>query len=198
MKKFLFTNVILGVSAFGLIGCAPAATNTNKAVLNTNTNTTVLMNSNMSSNMNKSVSSGDQEFMDKASQGGMEEVQLGGIAVTKAQNEEVRAFAQKMINDHSKANNELRDLARQIGATTVGGVNIEQQKEMGELSKLSGAAFDKEYVKMMVKDHEKDVAEFQKQADGGTDANLKKFAAETLPTLKMHLEMIKDIQGKLK
>ncbi len=203
MKKFLFANVILGVSALGLIGCAPASTNTNKAVLNTNTNTVVTnsninttINSNMSSNMNKSVSSSDQEFMDKALQGGMKEVQMSGVATTKAQNEEVKAFAQKMINDHSRANNELRDLAKQIGATPIGGTNSEQQKELGELSKLSDAAFDKEYVKKMVADHEKDVAEFQKQANGGTDANLKKFAAETLPTLKMHLEMIKDIQGK--
>lgn len=69
---------------------------------------------------------------------------------------------------------------------------------MAELSKLSGAAFDKEYVKKMVEAHEKDVAEFQKQADSGTDGNLKKFAAETLLKLKMHLEMIKKIQDKIK
>jgi len=148
--------------------------------------------------MNKSVSSGDQEFMDKVLQGGMEEVQMGGIATVKAQNVEVKAFAQTMINDHSRANNELRDLAKQIGVTPVGGTNSEQQKEMAELSKLSGAAFDKEYVKKMVEAHEKDVAEFQKQADSGTDGNLKKFAAETLLKLKMHLEMIKKIQDKIK
>jgi putative membrane protein len=205
MKKFLFTNVILGVSTLGLMGCAPASTNTNKAVLNIKTNTAVTnsnikttMNSNMSSNMNKSVSSGDQEFMDKVLQGGMEEVQMGGIATVKAQNVEVKAFAQTMINDHSRANNELRDLAKQIGVTPIGGTNSEQQKEMAELSKLSGAAFDKEYVKKMVEAHEKDVAEFQKQADSGTDGNLKKFAAETLLKLKMHLEMIKKIQDKIK
>ncbi len=205
MKKFLLTNVILSVSALGFVGCATSSDNGNRAVLNTNTNTAVTnsnmntaMNSNMSSNMNKSVSSSDQEFMDKALQGGMKEVQMGGIATEKAQNVEVKAFAQKMINDHSRANNEMRYLAKQIGATPIGGTNSEQQKEMVELSKLSGAAFDKEYVKKMVADHEKDVAEFQKQVNGGTNANLKKFAAETLPTLKMHLEMIKDIQGKLK
>lgn len=195
--KFLFTNLILGVSALGFIGCAPASTNTNRAVLNTNTNTAVT-NSNVSSNTNKSVSSGDQDFLDKALLGGFVEVQTSGIAVTKAENEEVRAFAQKMISDHSKANKELKQLGTEKGATLIGGTGSEEQKEMADLSKLSGAAFDKEYVKRMVAAHEKDVAVFQKQVDGGTEPGLKRFAAETLPTLKMHLEMIKDIQSKLK
>lgn len=195
--KFLFTNLILGMSALGFIGCAPASSHTNSTILNPNTKTAAT-NSNVSSNTNKSVSSGDQEFLDKALLGGFVEVQTSGIAVTKAQNEEVRAFAQKMISDHSKANKELKELGKEKGATLIGGTGSEEQKEMADLSNLSGAAFDKEYVKRMIAAHEKDVAVFQKQADGGTDAGLKRFAAETLPTLKMHLEMIKDIQGKLK
>jgi putative membrane protein len=195
--KFLFTNLILGVSALGFIGCAPAATNTNRAVLNSNTNTAAT-NSNMSSSMNKGVSSGDQEFLNKALLNGLVELQTSGHVITKAQNDEVRAFAQKMISDHSKANKELKELGRERSAEMVSGTGIEEQKEMAELLKLSGAAFDKEYVKRMVAAHEMDVAVYQKQADGGNDAGLKKFAAETLPTLKMHLEMIKDIQGKLK
>ena len=195
--KFLFTNLILGMSALGFISCAPAASNTNRVVLNTNTNTAAA-NANMPSNINKSVSSGDQEFLDNALLGGLVELQTSGIAVTKAQNEEVRAFAQKMISDHSKANKELKELGKEKGATLVGGTGSEEHKEMADLSKLSGAAFDKEYVKRMVAAHKKDVAVFQKQADSGTDAGLKRFAAETLPTLKMHLEMIKNIQGKLK
>jgi len=210
MKKLNLTT-ISALAVFGLAACNGSATNTvnttnmNRAAMNTNSNVAVVVNSNANTMMNTmsntaggNVSSIDQEFMDKALQGGMKEVQIGGIAAAKAQNVEVKAFAQKMINDHSRANNELRDLAKQIGVTPVGGTNSEQQKEMSELSRLSGAAFDKEYVKKMVEDHEKDVAEFQKQSDGGTNGNLKKFAAETLPTLKMHLEMIKEIQGKLK
>jgi putative membrane protein len=193
VKKFLFTNVILGVSALSFIGCAQNSTNTNKAVLNTNTNTAVAK-----ANVNKSVSSNDQEFLDKALIGGLMEVQTSGIVITKSQNQDVKAFAQKMISDHSKTNKEMKELGRENGVALIGGTSIEQQNEMNELSKLSGAAFDKEYVKRMVAAHEKDVAEFQKQADSGTNADIKKFAAETLPALKMHLEMIKDIQGKLK
>jgi putative membrane protein len=202
MKKILYMSVVLGLSSLGLVGCNPnTTTNANRAVLNTNTNTAVMnsnMNSNMSSNTSNNVSGGDREFMEKAAQGGMAEVQLGEVAATRAQNEEVRAFAQKMVNDHSKANAQLKTLVAQKGAASPAGVNSEQQQGMEKLSKLSGAAFDKEYVRMMVEDHEKDVAEFQKQAGGGSDADLKQFATETLPTLKMHLQMIKEIQGKMK
>lgn len=192
MMKFIFTNVILSF-CLGFIGCAPSSTNTNKAVLNTNTKTAAA-----NANVNKSVSDSDQEFLNNALLGGLVEVQTSGIVITQSQNQEVKAFAQKMISEHSKTNKEIRELGRENGAALIGGTSIEQQKEMNELSRLTGAAFDREYVKRMVAAHETDVTVFQKQADGGTDVGLKKFAAETLPMLKMHLEMIKDIQGKLK
>jgi putative membrane protein len=192
MMKFIFTNAILSL-CLGFIGCTPSSTNKNRAVLNTNTNTAAA-----NANVNKNVSVSDQEFLDKALLSGLMEVQTSGIVITKSQNEEVRGFAQKMISDHSRANKEMKELGRENNVALTGGTSIEQQNEMNELSKLSGAAFDKEYVKRMVAAHEKDVAEFQKQADIGTNADLKKFAAENLPKLKMHLEMIKDIQGKLK
>jgi putative membrane protein len=193
MMKFIFTNVILGVSALSFIGCAPASTNVNRAVLNTNTNTAAAK-----SNVNVSVSTADQEFLDKALLNGLLQVQTSGIVITQSQNQEVKAFAQKMITDHSKANKEIRELGREKSVALTGGTSVEQQKEMMELSKLTGTAFDKEYVRRMVANHEKDVAAYQKQIDTGTDEALKKFAVETLPTLKMHLEMIKDIQNKLK
>ena len=150
--KFLFTNLILGVSALSFIGCAPASTNTNRAVLNTNTNTAV-----SKSNVNTSVSTGDQEFLDKALLGGLMQVQTSGIVITQSQNQEVRTFAQKMITDHSKANKEMRELGREKNIALTGGTSVEQQKEMNELSRLTGAEFDKEYVKRMVDAHEEDV-----------------------------------------
>lgn len=218
MKKFLFTSAILGVTALCFTGCTSSSDNGNKPVLNTNTNTAVMnsnmntttmnanmssnmnssMNSNMSANSNKTVSSSDKEFINKAAQGGLAEVQMGGLAVQKAQNEEVKTFGQKMVTDHSKANSELKTIAAQKGVEVTVGLNSEQTEEMSKLSKLSGAAFDKEYVRIMVADHEKDVAEFQKQAAIGTDQDTKEFAQDTLPTLKMHLDMIKTISGKIK
>lgn len=211
MKKIVYLSAIYVAAALGLAGCDSNTATTNKAAANATSNTAVVvnsnagaaMNSNMSSNMSANTSktaigSGDRSFAEKAAQGGMAEVQMGGLATEKAKNSEVTTFGQKMITDHSKANRELKEIADRKGISLPGGANEEQMKGLANLQKLSGAAFDKEYVKMMVEDHEKDVAEFQKQASSGTDAEIKRFAAETLPTLKMHLEMIKAIQGKMK
>ena len=140
----------------------------------------------------------DEDFMNTAAQGGMEEVKLGELAASKAQSPEVKAFGQRMVTDHNKANTELKTLAAGKNFTLPTDVNGEQKEDTEKLSKLTGAAFDKEYVKMMVEDHEKDVADFQKQSTGASDAGVKAFAAKTLPTLKSHLEQIKAIEGKMK
>ncbi len=203
---------VLGLAGLGLAACGGTTTNVNVNTARVNANTAVVVNSNSNmmmnsnagmnmnaaSNVSKNVSSADKEFMDKAAQGGMEEVQLGQMAASKAQNADVKAFGQKMVQDHSNANTELKSIATQKGATLPTEVSAKQKEDMDKLSKLSGAAFDKEYVKMMVADHEKDVADFQKQSDSGTDAELKSFATKTLPTLKSHLEMIKGMNAKMK
>lgn len=216
MKKFNLTT-ILALAVFGLAACGGAATNavntTNANRTNGNSNVAVVVNSNANSTANTAtntmtnsmsntgggnVSSADTEFMNKAAQGGMAEVELGKMASTKAQNAEVKQFGQQMTADHTRANNELKTLAAGKNVTLPTDVGATHKATMDKLSKLSGAEFDREYVKAMVEDHEKDVAEFQKQADGGTNADVKAFAAKTLPTLKMHLEMIKGMQSKLK
>ncbi len=215
MRKFILMNMILSVSALGFVGCAPSSTDANKPILNTNTaatnsnmNTATMnsnansnansnVNSNASSNVSKTTTSSDKEFMEKASQGGKTESQLGNVAIMKSQNEEIKVFGQKMINDHSKANSELSDLAKQRGVE-LPTMSLEQTQRMSDLAQLSGAAFDKAYIKEMIADHEQAIADFQKQANTGTDAEVKKFAAATLPTLKMHLEIIKALQSKIK
>lgn len=211
MRKIFYTSVVL-TAVSGLIACTQPASN--KTVLSTN-NSAVVSNSNINSTLKNSLasadknsvtpsntshtaSSSDKEFMERASQGGMTEVQFGNAAIIKGRNEEVKVFGQKMITDRSRINRELKDIAKQKGVTLSETMSVEQSQAFGNIPALSGAAFDKEYVKMMIKNRERDVAEFQKQADNGTDLDLKTFAAETLPTLKMHLQMIKDIQGKLK
>lgn len=206
--------IAVSLTAFGLTGCPGNATNSNgganangrtansntAVVINSNTN---MMNSNMTnSNMNMSNSTSGvksvNDFMTEAAQGGMAEVELSRMAQTKAQNADVKKFAQKMVQDHTNANNELKGVATKKTVTLPTDVGAMHKAAMDKLKGMSGADFDKEYVAEMVKDHEKDVADFQKQADGATDADVKAFAAKTLPTLKMHLEMIKDIQGKMK
>lgn len=214
MIKNISRITVLTFAGFGLAACGGTTTNvtTNAARANSNiavvvnsnsnaamnANAVMNMNSGSNSNMSKNVSGADKEFMDKAAQGGMAEVQMGQLAASKAQNAEVKSFGQKMTQDHSNANTGLKSLATQKGLTLPTEVSAKHKEDMDKLSKLSGAAFDKEYVTMMVADHEKDVADFQKQSESATDADLKAFAAKTLPTLKMHLEMIKGIQAKMK
>lgn len=216
MKKIMFLNTVLILSMMGLAGCDNKTSsnmtanvnmaNGSMANMNANSNTAVVVNNNMAnsnmmmanSNMTGSVEGNSADFMKKAAEGGMAEVKMGEIAASKAQMPELKAFGQKMVTDHSKANDDLKAVAAKKNATLPTAVSDEQKEGIDKLSKLSGADFDKEYVKMMVDDHEKDVADFQKQADSGSDADIKAFAARTLPVLKSHLEIIKTIQGKMK
>jgi putative membrane protein len=135
------------------------------------------------------LSHGDREFIEEAAKGGMAEVELGQLAQQHASSEQVRQFGARMVQDHGKANEELRQLAQEKGVTLPSGPSHMDNHEMSKLSKLTGADFDREYMKNMVKDHQKDVKEFQKQASGAKDPDVKSFAAKTLPTLQQHLQM---------
>ena len=143
------------------------------------------------------VTGGDLAFMNAAAPGGMAEVELGKLAAGKAENAEVKAFAQKMVEDHSKAGEDLKQLAAQKKVSLPPDLMPAHTQLMEKLSKLSGAEFDKEYVKAMVADHNKDVTAFESASKTAGDADLKAFATKTLPTLKMHLEMINGIAAKM-
>jgi putative membrane protein len=160
--------------------------------------TTQSTSSSMSKTTTTSKLSGmDHKFVMEAAVGGMEEVQLGQLAAQKASDPSVKNFGQHMVDDHSKANSQLMQIASQKGITPPTTLPADKQKDMDKLNGLSGAAFDKAYIDMMVKDHKKDVAEFQKQAKNGKDADLKSFAASTLPTLQDHLKMVQGIQSTM-
>jgi putative membrane protein len=139
----------------------------------------------------------DHKFAMEAAMGGMMEVELGRLAAQKGASDEVRQFGQRMVDDHSKANEQLTQIASTKGLTPPSALDAKHQAEMQKLSALSGEKFDKEYVKMMVKDHKKDVGEFQKEAGRGADPDIKAFAASALPTLREHLQMIQRINDKM-
>jgi putative membrane protein len=207
MKKIFFFSVTLGLSLFGLFGCdaqnAGSVNAGNRAGANTsspgNTPTTGnTTNVNNQPTANTGTTGVDSVFMNEAAQGGMAEVELGQMAASKAQNAEVKQFGEKMVADHTKANNELKELAGRLAVTLPTEPNPKQKETKERLSKLSGAEFDKEYVKVQVEDHEKTVALFEKEAASGTKSETKAFAAKSLPTLKMHLEMIRGLSNKIK
>jgi putative membrane protein len=131
----------------------------------------------------------DQHFMMKAAQGGMAEVELGNLALQNASSQAVKDFGQKMVDDHSKANNELKDLAGRKNVTLPGAIDAKDQATKDRLSQLHAAAFDRAYMRDMVMDHKKDIADFQKEANSGMDPDVKNWASTTLPTLQQHLQM---------
>lgn len=144
------------------------------------------------------LSSQDSSFVKDAAMGGMMEVELGKLAGTQASSEDVKNFGQRMVTDHSKANDELKSIADKKGIALPGSVNKSQQKIIDKLSKKNGADFDRAYMKDMVKDHKMDVKAFEKQSKKGTDPDLKAFAAKTLPTLQDHLQSAQQINDQLK
>jgi putative membrane protein len=150
------------------------------------------------SSMASAVDPGDQEFMNKAAQGGMAEVMLGQTASSKGTSPDVKNFGNRMVSDHGKAGDELKQLAQTKGVTLPTDVDDESKKMADKLSKLSGKDFDKEYINGMVEDHEKDVKEFEKASKDAKDPDLKAWATKTLPTLQDHLKMAKDTKAKLK
>lgn len=135
----------------------------------------------------------DQKFVMAAANGGMAEVKLGQIAQEKGESQAVKDFGKKMVEDHGKANEKLKTLASSKGITLASDITGEEKEHIEKLSKLSGAEFDKAYTADMIKDHRKDISEFRKESKQGQDADVKAFAAETLPTLREHQKMIREV-----
>lgn len=138
----------------------------------------------------------DHHFAMEAAAGGMMEVELGRLAAERAASAEVKAFGQRMVTDHGKANQQLMQIASSKGMTLSKELPAEMKAERDKLAKLSGAEFDRMYMQHMVKDHRKDVSEFEKQAQKGTDPALRSFAQQTLPTLREHLRLAESLSSK--
>jgi putative membrane protein len=144
------------------------------------------------------VSAADKKFAMEAADGGMAEVQLGQIAVKNAKSDAVKQFGQRMVDDHSKANDQLKDWAGKKGVTLPADVSAKHKAMIDSMSQKSGDAFDRAYMADMVKDHKTDVALFDREANRGTDPDLKSWAAATVPTLREHLKMAEDTNAKVK
>jgi putative membrane protein len=131
-------------------------------------------------------------FVTKAAQGGLAEVELGKLASDKASNEQVKQFGQKMVDDHGKANDQLKSLAQTKNIMLPTDLSPKDKALRDRLAKLSGPAFDRAYMRAMVTDHTKDVNEFRMESKSGADPDVKSWASNTLPTLETHLKMAED------
>jgi putative membrane protein len=129
---------------------------------------------------------------------GMAEVQLGQLAQDKAVSDEVKQFGARMVQDHGKSNDELKQVASSKGIQLPTGPDKKHVQNMQKLQKLSGAEFDREYMKHIVDDHKKDVSEFHKQSKSANDPEIRNFAAKTLPTLQQHLKLAQSVNDAIK
>ena len=199
MKRILLGG-LFACLALGTGACSSGVGQNSNTTHNTNSPTVSPTSNNNSANSNgsSSAAANDKAFMTEAANGGMAEVELGKLAASKAANAEVKKFAQMMVDDHSKANAELKTLAGTKNVTLPAEPDAAKKSTMDSLKALTGADFDNAYVKEMVEDHEKDVAKFEEESKTASDPDVKAFAAKTLPTLKLHLEAIKAIQAKMK
>jgi Predicted outer membrane protein len=139
-----------------------------------------------SESKSSTLSEKDKAFMKKAAKGGMMEVTMGRMAEQKAQSEDVKSFGKRMVTDHGKANDELK------------GIAARKNVQLPSKEPTEKWTSDKAYINAMVRDHEKDLAEFKEEANSGSDADVKKFADDTAKVIQEHLELAKETQGKLK
>lgn len=196
MKKFV-SFIACGVLALGM-GCSKNRAEENPGGQQPSSNPSATDQAVTTNSQSAALNPDDRSFLEKAAVGGKAEVELGQLALQKAQNEQVKQFAQRMVTDHSQANSELVSMGDKMSLTLPTELDKEHQDTKNKLSKLNGAKFDKEYMKAMVDDHQKDVNDFQKESNNAINSDVKAFASKTLPTLQQHLDLAKSINDSLK
>jgi putative membrane protein len=158
-----------------------------------NSNSTMMKKDNMAM-----MNSMDKKFAMMAAMGGMAEVEMARLALTKASSDSVKQYAQKMIDDHTKANEELMGIASMKGITLMTAPDAKMRAMMMKMEKMSGTDFDRMYIMMAGnKDHMKMEKLFMDESRKGKDMDLKAFAAKTLPVVRMHLQMARDLQTQM-
>jgi putative membrane protein len=187
MSKQKMMMAALAVIGFFTMLCGTASAQ------NSNSSTTMSGNSNSQA---MALSSTDRKFMMQAAAGGISEVEMARLALEKAASQDVKKYAQQMIDDHTKANEELMQIASQKGVTLPTTPDAKHMALMERLRGMSGAAFDRLYIREAgVKDHATMEKLFMKESSGGKDADARAFAAKTLPTVQMHLKMARDMSN---
>jgi putative membrane protein len=138
----------------------------------------------------------DKDFVKDAAEGGMAEVELSKIA-EKSENPEVKRFAERMVQDHTAANAELTTIAAGLGAELPKALDPEHQKIRDQLRNMHGKAFDQQYMRVMVEDHNQAVKLFRQENSSIREAQLKQFTQKTLPTIEQHQKMALDLSHRL-
>jgi putative membrane protein len=195
MKKLLVKGIFLTGLMYFMNSCNSGdsskdttTTDTTSSTTSTMTQTDTTRSTASGASTSAKPSEADTKFAMEAADGGIMEVELGRLALTKATSPMVKQHAQMMVDDHSKANAELKSLAATKGITLPDSMSADHKKAYKNLSEKKGTAFDKAYTDMMVDDHKKDLDKFKDQADKGTDPDIKAWASGKVPTLQQHLD----------
>ncbi len=143
------------------------------------------------------LSESDKNFVKKAEEGDIKERDLGRVALEKSQNKDVKDYAQTLVDDHSKNLKGLIELMNQKGMPQRKGLPKVQHEALSKLNGLSAAAFDREFVNVMVQDHQKDITQYRQEVNSTQDEDVKHYAMHTLPTLEEHLRKAQQLQQKL-
>jgi putative membrane protein len=196
MRKFVSV-LACGVLAFAM-GCSKERAQNSSGGQQPSSNPSATDQSVTTNAQSAALNPDDRAFVEKAAAGGKAEVELGQLAQEKAQNEQVKQFAQRMVTDHSQANGELVSMGDKMQLTLPTELDKDSQDLKNKLSKLNGAKFDKEYMKAMVDDHQKDMQEFEKAAGSAVNSDVKTFASKTSAVIRQHLDMAKSIESSLK
>jgi len=138
----------------------------------------------------------DQQFVNEAAIGGMAEVRLGQLAMDRGATDAVKSLGQRLMRDHQQANEQLKQIAARQGLQLPRQLDEKHQKMVQEFAQLSGAQFDQAFLKDQVKDHEKDIAQFEAEAKNGKDPAVRQFAERSLPTLREHLKLAQSALGR--
>jgi putative membrane protein len=141
------------------------------------------------------LSTSDQKFVNEAASGGLFEVDAGKLA-EKSADPQVRKFGARMVQDHSAADNKLKQIAAAQGGMVPSTLDQDHKQKLDRLASLHGQDFNRQYMAMMVQDHDADTQDFAKAAQDLKDPQLKQFAAQTLKTIKNHDAMAHQIANK--
>ena len=192
MKK-LFASLV--VFYFILLACNNNAETTDER---TDTTTTTTTTNDANPNTATSVVTDEKSttFLTKSTNSGLAEVQLAKLAQQKATLDAVKSFAAMLERDHTAVNDQVKSLAGQRNVSLPATPSEDKQKMYNDMEKMTGKAFDKEYIAMMVKAHGDGIDLFEDTKANASDIDVKNFADKTLPTLKMHLDSAKAIQKR--
>lgn len=152
---------------------------------------------NESTGRSQSTWSGDETFVRETAQSGQMEVEMARLGIDRAQDEQVRQFAQTLVNDHTKVNQELKDIATGQRITVPTDAPRTARSHVDELSRLTGQEFDRKFISLMVEGHQKSIQRFEQESRSGRNGAVREFATRTLPTLRDHLSRAQELQQRL-